>query len=181
MIHGFNVRDGGENTIDRLAPYLEGAGHHVDRDGADYGYYSLLKVRLNKHSAVLRIAEALENADVVISHSNGANYAYKALKLFDHRPQRFIEIRLSPALNRGTDAAKSVDKCFVYHTRTDMAVRLSSYLPWHPWGRQGAFGYKGDDPRMQNLDRSDIIRKHSDWFKGKNTRWIAREILELIE
>ena len=128
LIHGFNVRDGGANTVDRLAPYLEAAGHEVEIDEADYGFYNLFKVRFRKHSAVLRIAGALDSADWVISHSNGSNYANKALKLLTRRNRPIREIRLSPALNRKTGT--HADKCFVFHTKTDWAVKISSFLPF---------------------------------------------------
>jgi len=179
LVHGFNVRDGGASTVDKLAPYLEAAGHEVETDEADYGYYSLLKVRLKKHSAVLRIAGALEDADVIISHSNGSNYANKALKLLSRRRRYYREIRLSPALNRKTSTHAS--KCWVFHTKTDWAVRISSFIPFHPWGRQGAYGYKNGDTRMENIDCTDIIKRHSDWFIPGNAEWTAKFILDLID
>ena len=191
LVHGFRVFDSGAGTVDKLAPYLRGAGHEVETDEADYGPFGLWAVRFRKHSAVLRIAGALESADVVISHSNGANYTNKALKLLRHKGRNVREIRLSPALNRKTGTY--ADKCWVFHTCSDWAVRLSSYIPFHPWGRQGAWGFKCDQKRhdhaqnrydcskVENIDHSDIIKGHSDWFKGLNTRWIAKEILELIE
>ena len=180
LIHGFNVKDGGANTVDKLAPYLEAAGHEVDKDEADYGYYSLTMVRLQKHKAIARIAGALESADVVISHSNGANYAHKALNLLARRDRSYQEIRLSPALNRKTGISDNVSRCAVFHTKTDMAVRVSSYLPCHPWGRQGAYGYEGKDPRITNIDGTDVIKGHSDWFKPEYIEWVAQEILRLI-
>jgi hypothetical protein len=182
LVHGFNVRDAGKNSIDKLAPYLEAAGHEVETDAADYGHYSLFMVRFRKHKAVLRIANALKDADVVVGHSNGANYVRKALKLLKRRNQRYLEIRISPALNRRAGTSPNVINCWVMHTKSDWAVRIASWIPFgHPWGRQGSHGYKGKDPLMENIDRTDIIKGHSDWFKPEYVEWVASDILELIE
>ena len=181
LVHGFNVRDGGSETVDRLADYLEEAGHQVESDQADYGFFSLWMVRFRKHSAVLRIAEAIQDADAVVSHSNGANYAHKALKLVQHNDRQYLEVRLSPALNRSTAAAPGVTQCTVFHTLTDFWVWLSGFLPWHPWGRQGQRGYKGPDDRMRNWNMSDIVRGHSDYFTDENVKYISSEVLLALE
>jgi len=181
LIHGFNVKDGGANTVDRLAPGLIKAGHYCEMDEADYGFFNLWKVRFRKHSAIVRIAKACETADVVIDHSNGANFENKALKLLDHHDKEYIVIRLSPALNRKTSAANNVVHCSVFHTKTDFWVWLSGFIPFHPWGRQGQFGYKGSDIRMENRDVTDIIRKHSDYFKDENVDRVVKEILHIME
>lgn len=181
LIHGFNVKDGGARTVDRLAPYLEAAGHEVETDQADYGYYNLFKVRMRKHSAVRRIANALLDADAVISHSNGSNYEYKALKLLAHKDRIYQAVRLSPALNRSTGVPVNVSQCTVFHTKTDKWVWLSGLLLFHPWGRQGQKGYIGEDARVRNWPVSDIIKGHSDYFTDENIEFIADEILLALE
>lgn len=181
LIHGFNVKDGGENTVDKLAPYLIKAGHYVEIDEADYGYYKLWMVRFRKHSAVCRIARALETADAVVDHSNGANYEYMALKLLQHQDRKFKVVRLSPALNRRTAAPDNVTKCTVFFTRSDFWVWLSGLLPTHPWGQQGIFGYKGNDQRMRNWDMTDLVKGHSGYFSDENIEFIAKEVLLALE
>lgn len=181
LVHGFNVRDGGENTVDRLAPFLVKAGHMVEKDSADYGYFSLWMVRLRKHSAVLRIAKALEGADAVVSHSNGCNYEDKALKLLEHRGKTYKVIRLSPALNSKQRVPVNVSKGWVFFTKTDFWVWVSGLLPWHPWGRMGQKGYTGMDGQLVNRDFSDMIKKHSDWFTDANVEFIAKEIILALE
>ena len=32
LVHGFNVKDGGKNTVDQLAPFILNASHTVDLD-----------------------------------------------------------------------------------------------------------------------------------------------------
>ena len=181
LVHGFNVRDGGKGTVDKLAPYLIKAGYYCDIDEADYGFLGLLAVRLRKFSAVRRIATALDTADVVITHSNGANFANKALKLREFHDQRYKVVSLSPALNSKARVPKNVEKGFVYYTRNDFWVWVSGFIPFHPWGRQGWHGYRGDDPRVVNRDCSDLIKSHSDWFADENIEFIADEIILSLE
>jgi len=181
LIHGFNVRDGGARTVDQLSPYLIKAGFEVEMDDADYGYYSLWKVRFRKHSAVRRIAKALETADIVISHSNGGNYEDKALKCLEHRDRHYKIIRISPALNSKQRIPENVERGFVFFTRTDKWVWLSGLLVGHSWGRQGQKGYKGDDRRMFNHDYSEMIKGHSDWFNQDNIEFTAQEVLSALE
>jgi hypothetical protein len=181
LVHGFNVRDGGQRTVDRLAPYLVKAGHTVDKDNADYGFFSLWMVRLKKHSAVLRIAKAIENADAVISHSNGSNYTNKALRQLEWHQKTYRVVRLSPALNSGGRVPSNISKGWVFHTRSDFWVWMSGLIPWHPWGRMGQKGYKGDDSRLVNRDFTDLIKRHSDWFTDDNVEFIAKEIILVLE
>ena len=181
LIHGFNVKDGGAKTIDRLAPYLIEAGYFCDIDEADYGFFNLLAVRFRKHSAIRRIVKALENADVVISHSNGGNYENKALKLLEHHDRKYRVIRISPALNSKARIPDNIETGHVFYTRTDFWVWISAILPWHPWGRQGWKGYTGKDTRIKNWEFTDIVRGHSDWFADENIKIIAGEVIHALE
>jgi len=181
LVHGFNVRDGGAQTVDRLAPFLEAAGYTVDKDEADYGWFGLLAVRIRKYYAVRRIVNALHDADVIISHSNGSNYEHKALALLEHRKKAYQIIRLSPALNSSTGVTVNVATAAVFHTHTDWITWLSGLLWFHPWGRQGQKGYTGDDRRIVNYDYTDLILNHSDWFKDGNIEIVAADIIEFLK
>lgn len=180
LVHGFNVRDGGERSIDRLAAPLQAAGHTVDTDGADYGYFGLLGVRMfngNRRQQVLeRLARAFSSADLVITHSNGANFTNQAALEIGCR-RRLQVVHISPALNMNTGPAAAVARQLVYHTMRDGWVRLARWLPWHPWGAQGAYGYQGADPRVTNRPRPQVDG-HSAWFTDDHRDWLVKEILE---
>lgn len=178
LIHGFNVRDAGARTVDQLASYLRRRGHSVDTDSADYGYYSLLMVRLFSVNAVERIRNAILDADVVITHSNGANFATKALKKISDKKLVF---HLSPALNKRARPPASVFEQHVFHTRHDGAVKAAMYLLFHPWGNMGAVGYQGKDGRVYNHDYTNRVNAHSDWFRGINRAYFAGVIDALIK
>lgn len=184
LVHGFNVGDGGRGSIDRLvAPLLKRLPYaEFDLDTADYGRHLLLRVHFFYWfgGTIKRIAGALENADVVITHSNGANYTMKAIKKIVN-PNLHI-IHLSPALDTDYPYRKRNFKaCDVLHTLYDSIVGLSRYIPFHPWGNSGQVGAKTKDPRVTNHEFTKHIDGHSDWFTLENKERVADYIANLIK
>jgi hypothetical protein len=178
LVHGFNVRDAGKRTIDTLAEHLEALGHTVDTDTADYGWHSLFIVRFFFKDAVNRIADAIESADAVVTHSNGANYTTKALRKVRNKT---TVIHLSPALNSKTEIPDSVRSMHVFRTSNDTTVKWAKWLLWHPWGAMGARGYRGRDFRAHNYDYTDRVNGHSGWFNGDNPKYFAGQVSEILE
>ena len=178
FVHGFNVKDGGANTVDKLAPFADAAGWYTDIDEADYGYFNLFMVKWTKSKTrarvLYRLAKAFENADIIITHSNGANFATQALDMLGSEFNNSkIVVHISPALDRDTPIPQAVKSQLVMHTPHDVWVRLSTYLPFMPWGRMGAFGYSGNDKRNTN-EKHKEIPQHSEWFNDQfieNPTW----------
>lgn len=169
LVHGFNVKDGGRHTVDMLAPYIITAGHKVDLDEGDYGFFNIWMVRFKRSRTRQRVlhklAKAFETADVIITHSNGANFATQALDMMGTEfNNKVMVIHISPALDRDTEIPNAVKNQLVLYTPHDKAVRLSSWLLFHPWGRMGAKGYSGNDNRNTNLE-VPAVKGHSSWFK----------------
>lgn len=170
LVHGWNVSDAGMNSVDRLAPALESLGYEVDTDEADYGFltwqmFSFIARVAIRPFVVQRLARAFKNADVIVTHSNGANFAHRALKQMpaDSRPR--LLIHFSPALNRKTRRPRLVNRMVVFYTRSDWAVKLATFIPFHPWGRMGSHGPLLGDLHTVGYDHSDQTRGHSGWFK----------------
>ncbi len=168
LIHGFKLRDGGASTTDRLVPFILEAGDVVDSDEADYGYWSLWKIIAFKGRArkdvLKRIAAAVEKADVVIGHSNGVNFGLQALNAL---PKKYkdtkIAIWISGAVACRAEVPEAVKAQLVLYTPHDKWVKMSSYIPFNRWGRQGARGYLGKS--TQNLNQMVAsIKEHSEWF-----------------
>ncbi len=182
LVHGFNVRDGGKETVDQFAPELRELGYTIDLDEGDYGYWSLTKIYLGgKREVIRRLMYAFKDADVIITHSNGASFANKALNEMPARLEgEQILVHFSPALNRKTAIPFSITHQFVYHTRKDWIVRAASYLPALPWGRMGAMGYKGKGPNT-NIDRTEVMKGHSNWFKGANNINYPRDVHKRVK
>jgi hypothetical protein len=70
----------------------------------------------------------------------------------------------SPALDRDTPVPNGVKKEFVFFSKKDWVVTISKWLPKMPWGDAGSKGKSGEG-NYENLDYTDQINHHSDWFK----------------
>lgn len=177
IVHGFNVKDGGKGSIDRLAPWLRQKypRANIDTDSADYGWHGLLKVRFFWRTAVKRIAATLHDADIVITHSNGANYTMKAIRKHV-RNEKLHVVHISPALNRKQRLERLVfRKMDTFHSDGDFWVKVGGWLPFHPWGPAGASGIISDDPRHNNWPLKDP--SHSGWFGELSIRCFCEEKL----
>jgi len=168
LVHGFNVKDAGAHTVDKLAPYIIEANHEVDVDEGDYGYFNLFMIRLLKSKTrqrvLYRLGKAFETADVIIFHSNGSNFGTQALDLLPPEYNNTkVVVHISPAINSSTPIPNAVKAQLVLYTPHDGWVKLASYLPLHPWGRMGARGYTGESNKNTNI-MDARIKKHSDWF-----------------
>ena len=178
LLHGFNVRDKGVGSIDKLKPYLQKSFPYdnIDTDTADYGWKLLLWVNYFYWfgNAINRIANALKDTDLVICHSNGANYCMKALAKICNKKIKVVF--LSPALNRKHSFNESFKKCLVMHTIDDRTVSLAKYMPFSSWGDMGKVGAKTDDYRVKNMTHDGIIKHHSDWFLDENIQRVVNTI-----
>jgi hypothetical protein len=179
LIHGWNVKDGGKGTVDTLAPYFEELGWEVDSDEADYGFIfwrmlSIIGRWLFTKKIIKRLIPAVQKADMIVTHSNGANFATRAMKqlnnLYDGTK---IVVHISPALNRKTEPPRAVKAQLVIHTRKDSAVKAARWLIFSPWGSMGAWGYQGYDERVDNADFTNIASGHSAHFKKPDKRKIV--------
>jgi hypothetical protein len=181
LLPGFNVSDGGAATVGQLKPLLEAAGHEVIV--IDYGHYNLWEVHFKKHKAIRQIALRLkkEQVDVVLGHSNGCNFSHLSLRLLERYSHKYQEVRIAPALNRGTACAKNVTQCLVLYSKSDRWTFLSGFIPGSPWGQQGTYGYRGNDPKMLGRNMGDLVPDHSDYFDEGTKQLVTDEILLSLE
>lgn len=186
LVHGFNDRSAGAANIDKVAPLLQARGHTVDTDGEDYGYMGLFTVRFGRHGAVARITNAIRDAlkgpkpVVIVGYSNGANFAIKALRLVSGKCRLAL---IHPAAPSKVVLPAAVARCWVAYTRSDWAVRAASYIGWliPGWGRLGAIGYKGTDPRVTSTDYSDVAAGHGGLWRGEALRTLADDLCTFAE
>ncbi len=171
LVHGFNVRDSGAGTTDRLRKSLAIWLHPVRE--FDYGWLGLLGARFGNRRIATRLVDAvladdgdLDPRPVAIGHSNGC----ALLHLASHMGAPFRKlIYINPALDKDAVPGDQVEEVHIWHSPSDTAVRFARFLPWHTWGEMGATGYRGDDPRMHNHNKERDYRlsskAHSDVFK----------------
>lgn len=186
-VHGFNVRDYGARSTDRLHPGLRAEGHRVI--DIDYGWLGLLGVRLYSDRISKRIAHKAFNepCNVLIGHSNGCALIHSALWYMRRiwSPQELAEkvqrvIYISPALNRGAPCPPwMMGKIHVLHSERDDTVKLADLLWCHPWGSMGARGAEG--PGFVNHDFTDFIDSHSAWFHEQVVLDVVAKIKEVIQ
>lgn len=182
LLHGFNDPSAGKKNIDKSAPMLIRLGHTVDTDGEDYGKFGICKVRFKRHPVIARIVTAIRLAlndgkdVVVVGYSNGANFGISALRLIFSGTVKLVLVH--PALPTRFELPDSASRCWVCFTRSDWAVRLASYIRWliPGWGRAGAVGYKGKDPRVINMDYSDVASRHGGLWKEGALGFFVQEL-----
>lgn len=170
--HGFNVKDGGRGTLDRLLPYLERT-HNILQ--ADYGWLSLLGTWFYNDNCARLIAGLTPVNSVGVGHSNGCALLVKAC---DYGAKFKRLVLINPALDRDTEFPEQLDRIDVIHNLYDDTVTLSKWLPFHPWGEMGRVGYEGGDIRVMNHDSSELfgVFGHSAVLKEK-----AAELAEYMD
>lgn len=180
LVHGFNVSDGGEDTICRIKPSLraEDAGGHILTH--QYRRLGLIGVLMNNDRIAVNLVHRVDSmlsrgfSVNAAGHSNGCAIIVKAAR----KGAKFESVVLiNPALNTSIEFPSSMKRILIVHTRFDRAVRMARFFDALPlvgllipdiWGAMGAVGHKGLDPRVTNLNLSDTVANHSDIFTDTN-------------
>jgi len=180
LVHGFNVRDKGAGSIDKLEPYLKARDFRVSQ--FDYGWLFLLGVRFKTRKHARRLAAMSQPGDFAIGHSNGCNLIVEAA----WRGARFKRVVfINPALDSDTPLPPQIERADVWHSPSDKAVRFARFLWFHPWGEMGATGYTGSGSRYRNFNKQfDFARSsdsHSDVFSDALLPYFAPHIVAAME
>lgn len=187
LVHGFASK-GGKGSTDLLRPYFEAAGYQVAE--LDYRWTGLIGVRTcNKKLAQswagwCRIVASHATEIIGVGHSNGCAILRASAWLGAPFTQLVF---INPALNtkgKKTRIGPLVRWVHVWHSPSDKAVRVARWLPRHPWGRMGAVGYKGNDPRWINYNKQDDFRvssrSHGDVFDADKLAFFGPRIVEKV-
>jgi hypothetical protein len=177
LVHGFNIRNGGSKTTDKLRPYLEKEGYRVDDQ--DYGYFSLLKVRYLNDNVARDIAEDVKEGDIGIGHSNGCEILTETADY--GAPFRGL-VFINPALDVDrTIRNHHLRWVHVYYNPDDSAVWWAERLWFHPWGQMGRVGYWGKDKRYKNYNCSQYgVVGHSTFFSDEHIDPMAHLLIDNI-
>jgi hypothetical protein len=163
LVNGWNVSDGGANTVDKLKPYLNGIGlSTLDHDYSFPGIFpGLVQVRFGNTRVAESVFRHAHRGDIGIGHSNGACILAQAALM--GAPLTGL-VLINPALDEDFIVAPQVKWIHVYHSHNDYAVWFAKLLRFrHPWGAMGRVGFKGTDPRYTNVDYTPF--GHSDVFQ----------------
>jgi len=173
LIHGFNVWDGGRATVGKLRPFFADCG--IPYVMINYGWVGLLGTRLLNRRIARTVARAVNNAKhdghqvIVVGHSNGCAIAHLAAQ--DYSAEIDLAVYINPALDADIEMPANVGRFHVWHSPSDVPVKLSKLLLWcdaRPWGEMGATGFTGIDSRVLNLDKEFTFNvsssEHGDMF-----------------
>jgi|GEM_PF-4136702 len=155
LVHGFNVSDDGEGTINKLAPHICKNDKNTETKIFSYGWLGLIGVFFLNPFFVKKLIPLVKKGDIGIAHSNGAVLLLMANTYgapFGHL------IFISPALMSDIYIHDNIKKVSVFHTDNDDAVRvgrlLRQLIPWAPlgdplWGDMGAVGHIPKNKRIK--------------------------------
>lgn len=185
LVHGFNVDDGGANTIMKIAPNLVLERYEIVNFSTKWKrglIRDLFTVRFQNDKRARKLAGIIREGDLLIGHSNGCALIDNALWQLSAlaSPAKVDVVYFNPALDKDTPLAPQVRKALVFFTKTDKAVLKAKIFRNHPWGEMGRTGYiereqSKVDPRytsiayesmaMQDLKHSGVFHKPSRVFR----------------
>lgn len=176
IVHGINCADNGADTVMQIAPHAEEFSEVINHC---YGWIGPIGAIFKNKKIARKLVSAVElhrishDGNYVIGHSNGCAIVVEALR----QGARFKSVLLiNPALNVSTVFPPGDYTVTVVHTKHDKAVKAARFFDFVPvieliipdiWGAMGARGYTGRDPRITNLDWSDILESHTHIFDEK--------------
>lgn len=179
LVHGSNVRDDGQLTIDAMAPYLQEA-YRIRQ--FDYGWTGLLLTALGNRSRSRTLAHLSLKGDVAAGHSNGCTVIHHATH---HAGCGFRKLAyITPALDVDKAPGPLVEQCTVFFASDDIPTWLSSWLPFSSWGPMGRYGYMGSDPRVRNVDLVSLFDSsigHSGMFSQHHLKAFGNLVAEALE
>lgn len=155
FFHGFNVSDGGSNSVDKLAPWFAMGGCEIVEH--DYGWVGLLRLRRRNARTIQGAYPAIGQGDVLIAHSNGCLICWELVEA--GAPVSAV-ICVQPALRRDTTWRDDVRVLCLYNPRdriVSMGRMWSRFMsvanPFrdrHGWGAAGRHGFTADQANVDN-------------------------------
>lgn len=178
LVHGYNVSDGGEKTVQKLQKYFYELSRQTTFNW-NYGHFNLMNVIFKNKKVAKRIKDYVSNVKkgkscYAVGHSNGCAILVNSAR----QGARFDKLLLiNPALKVDTVFPENIGEIIVVHTKHDVPTNVAKILDKIPflclaipnaWGAMGKNGYKGKDKRVTNLNMSKVLKGHSDVFESKN-------------
>lgn len=171
LLHGFNVSDGGDDSVARLAPFLAG-----DIQVHDYGWTGLIGLHCANRRAVRALLAKVKPGDRIVAHSNGCLIAWQLAEIMG--ADLAAVVCINPALRRDTKWRPGVP-VLCLHNSTDWVVQLGRIwgrlfpldgVAAQGWGAAGRYGFTGPARNVANWDTAMDwwiypTRGHSGVFK----------------
>ena len=187
LIHGFNVSDGGRETVGHLAPYLSG-----NVKGYSYGWTGAFGLACANRRALLGLARQVRPGDSLVLHSNAGLIGWQLAQIM--RNDLAAVVCINPALRRDAVWPDGLP-VLCLHNSTDWVVQLGRLwgrlFPFdgvqsQGWGAAGRYGFTAPNKRLVNWDTAESywsypVKGHSGVFKepaaeywaGLVNQWLA--------
>lgn len=178
LIHGFNERAEGHESVGLLRKGLEKHGHTAVL--IRYGWVHRIRVRLCNGCLAKTIASLVnQKPGHVIAFSNGAAITYKAALEGAKWDRVYL---INPALNSKL-AIPNVRKVDVFYSKSDPWTKLARFIPASIWGSQGATGYTGEDPegRYSQLELDKLAGRETGHGGILDTHTGRQRLLTVIQ
>lgn len=180
LIHGFNERNPKE-SVGKLRDYL------IDTFMFNYGwrFFSVLWHNRIDAKKLKRYLNSNLYSDVW-AHSNGAAIAVEAARQGAKIKTLII---INGALKCNTDFPNSIEKIIIVYTRHDIPTRAARFFNMVPiigwfipnaWGAMGAKGSSIKSSRIINLDCTNELGEHSDFFDDENLKVLVSKIKTML-
>jgi len=183
-VHG--IRSKGTSNVDKMGSLLEERGHPtVDFDYPTVSLTDVLfKMRGTRTKEVLRHARRLRFAATdskvprmkpdVIAHSMGCLVTLRAMEDGAEFGNVFW---FAPAMESDfVIPSWGCNRLWIIHNPNDKAIKVGSWLKWHPFGNMGLVGskYEQFDYRIKNVQtdqQGDDWLGHNYAFDGDNLKY----------
>lgn len=176
------------HTTNRLATALQARGLHVQHLTYPTRRWWETRNRRNQYMDALGMLRQLPARPVhVVAHSWGCLLTARMMELGGTGIFRNVFL-FAPALDRDwvfpLEAFSRLHVIYHEQDRAVLAARLM-FLGWHPWGDMGRTGYRGEDPRVVNVQDTTKRpafwrRMHSHYFDARGCERWSRFILDRI-
>ena len=188
VIHGFNVRDNGRNTTDKLLPYFRQRGYlAMDHD---YGWVGPIRLRRRNARSVEEILPWIAPGDILVGHSNGCLLCWKLIEA--GAPAAKV-VCIQPAMKKGTVWSKSVQVLCLFNDKDRVMYlsyawsRLTSFINIfrepHDWGYAGKVGFT-EAENVLNINTRKAVnpaKGHSGLFRPFSLAFWSHVILTWID
>ena len=191
LVHGWGERDRGAGTVLKYAPYLMDRDlllSHVSQQWPRSRAIALIRRDRETERVARKLAARLHDGDCLVTFSNGANIAYRAVETAGVEIALWVAI--APALPHDSAPPPEVGRMIVMHNDGDDAVRMGAAWtrinpaawfrpPESRWGSMGRYGYTEEDERVENWAGRRGLG-HLGWFDDEPTEHWAPKVAEAI-
>lgn len=187
LIHG--IRDNGERTTNVLASVLS-RDHGRDVNAEVYPKTHVWNAWSDRDTNLIArsLIPKLRPGDHLVCHSHGCGVAMGIMEEISRDiadPYIARIVFLAPALGRWQKWSRlNFTKLLCIHNPMDLAIIAGSLIPRHPFGLAGAYGFRTDDPRVENRARMSFegpFNHTAPYFRVPYVETLAAEIDDFLK